>query len=318
MELIAKVTQKCDMACSFCAASGCSEHVGLLQPEEIAEAAKKLDTDSIILAGGEVLTLPPAYYEKLLSLTPSTARIELVSNLKDFSLHPSKWEKLFKNPRISVCTSFNYGKGRRWDKDTVYDEAMFKDTIRKFKDHIGYIPMFIAVIDKDNVDTWRKHIELAKSLGTICRLNNALKIGRSGEYFPRSRMFQIWTQVVKEGLDSYELNAANRGTGKCPCNGNLLCKNTIRVMKRNTAGEIRYYRCDDDSNKECNGMTQLDNPPPTPLAPQVVLKPQCYSCELFRLCNGCESNALQIEDKDEYCRDMLSIKKELLEQGWLH
>lgn len=316
MELIAKTTQKCDMACTFCAASGCKEHIGVLEPVKIAEAADMLHIKSIILAGGENLTLPVSYFEKLLSITQDDIKIELVTNLKDFYLHPDKWETLFRNPRIYVSTSFNYGAKRRWDKEIVYDESLFRKVMKLFNDRIGYTPMFIAVIDQDNIDTWLKHVLLAKELDTTCRLNNALKIGRETKYFPRSKLYKIYTQIVDLGLDQYEVSARDRKKGHCPENGNLLCQSTIRVIKKMPDGSIKYFACDDDSNRNTNGFNTLKPMLPKESCLTKLLKAECSYCPLCRLCNGCQSNQQQIEDVESYCREMKSIQNKLIEQGW--
>lgn len=314
MELICKVTSKCDMACTFCSAS----KLGLddLTPEEISEAAKRTGAQSLILLGGEALCLGVDYYYKLLDLTKDVS-LDFTTNLKDFYLHPDIWSPLFKHHRVNVCTSFNYGSTRLLDKNTVYTESMFKKTMRLFNEKVGYMPPFIAVLDENNVNTWRKHIELAKELGTKCRLNNALKYGRQSKYFPRSELFKIWVQIVKEGLDKYETNAAERFRGICPINTCGFCKSTIRVVQKRN-GKIIYYNCDDRSNAIAMPLEENKI-----FAEPIVedckkpLRYECYSCKLYKLCNNCETNRTMIENVSSYCDTMKSLEKDLIEQGWL-
>ena len=312
MELICKVTSKCDMACTFCSAS----KLGLddMTPEEIAEAAKKTGAQTLIILGGEALCMGPEYYHKLLKLTD--ARLDFTTNLKDFYLHPEKWIPLFRNPRVGVCTSFNYGSSRLFDKKTVYTEEMFKETIELFKKEIGYAPPFIAVMDENNIDTWRKHIELAKELGTKCRLNNALKIGRQGKYFPRAEMFKVWVQIVKEGLADYETNASERAIGRCPMNTCGVCKSTIRVVQKKN-GKLIFHDCDDRSNGGCAPIPEdrIHEKPIVRRSGQ-PLKYECYQCQLFNVCNGCDTNQAQIEDVDKYCVTMKSLEKDIVNLGW--
>lgn len=314
MELIAKVTSRCDMACTFCGAANtpCYE----LTPEEIADTANNLNATSIIIAGGEALMLSPEYYKKLLSLT--TARIDFVSNLKNFYLEPDKWIPIFKNERISVCTSFNYGNTRLWDINTVYTEDMFKKVMHLFKKHIGYTPMFISVIDENNVDTWEKTVMLAKELNTMCRLNNALKIGRQSKLYPRHNIMKIWIEIVKRGWDKYETNSYERGTGRCPSNTRLLCQSSIRVMRKDKAGNIVFYNCDDMSwrDEEQLSIEEVYANQHIEMQPKKVLTPNCYSCELFRLCNGCRSYQQQIEDVETHCREMTAMKQDIIDLGW--
>lgn len=317
MQLVVKTTQKCDMNCTFCAANGCNADVGTLRSDEVVKEANDFkECTEIIFLGGEDLTLPPKHYREIIECVRPDIRFDFVTNLKDFYLHPEKWIEIFKNPRVSVTTSFNYGDTRKWDKDTIYDEAMFRKVMATFKKYIGYVPPFIAVIDQNNYDMWRKHIELAKELGTTCRLNGAFKLGRSGTYFPRSHMFKIWTQIVDEGLDAYEINSSNRRRGCCPFNTQLICKGTIRVVKKESDGSIKYYNCDDEANRGRNPKDKLEPISIYEIQPTVILKDECYTCPLFRLCNGCELNATQVEDKEAYCKEMKSLEEKFYNQGW--
>lgn len=317
MELIVKTTQRCNMDCTFCAASKTDKHIGVITPEEIADAVEKLNCKSVIITGGEILTLPVKYFQKLFALLDDSTEICLVSNLKGFYLHPDMWTPIFLDPRVTVCTSFNYGNTRKWDKNTVYTEDMFCKVMSLFKERVGYMPMFISVIDSENAHLWKKHLALAEKLGTTCRLNNALAIGREQTTYPRYKLYKIWTEIVDMGKADLEVNAHERGLGRCPENCKLLCKSTIRVMKKGTDGKIHYYCCDDDSNREENELSDIKPEPPKCTAPTKVLKKECYSCELFRLCNGCESNVSCITDKEAYCMEMQKLKPTFIRQGWL-
>ena len=314
MELIAKVTSRCDMACTFCAAAN-NRHYDLT-PEEIAEVANKLKANTIILLGGEALMMPPEFYEKLLMLT--TARLDFTTNLKDFYLHPDKWTSLFKNSRVGICTSFNYGNSRLWDKNTIYTESMFKKVMYLFKEKVGYMPIFISVLDENNIHTWRQTIELAKELNTMCRLNHALKLGRQDILYPKHKIFKIWLQIVKEGLDKYEINTYERGVGRCPANTNLMCQSSIRVMSKNKEGRIVFNDCDDLSCMEIDELTEDEvyTCQHVEVLPKRVLTPNCYGCELFRLCNGCRSYQYQLEDVETHCREMTAMKQDIIDLGW--
>ena len=311
MELIAKVTSRCDMSCTFCSASNIRAND--MTPKEVADAANRIGATSIILLGGAALCMGIEFYLKLLSLTKAT--LDFTTNLKDFSMNPEIWTPLFKEERVSVCTSFNFGTTRMLDPHTVYTVDKFKATMKLFNEKIGYMPQFIAVIDKENAHTWRKHIELAKELGTRCRLNNALKLGRQGETFPRAEMFKIWTTIAREGLDQYELNTYERATGRCPINSCQLCETTIRVVQK-CNGKIVFYNCDDRSNAKNTPLSesQIETAPrkssPTPM----FMK--CYSCELFNVCNGCKTNVERITDPEQYCETMESIKEDIISLGW--
>lgn len=312
MELIVKVTSRCDMCCTFCSAT----KLGLqdMTPEEIAYAAKTVNAQTLILLGGEALCMGSDFYRELLELT--NAKLDFTTNLKAFHQNTDTWTPLFKHKRVNVCTSFNYGTSRMLDANTIYDENRFCDTMYLFNEKVGYMPPFIAVMDENNINTWRQHIELAKKLGTTVRLNNALKLGRQGKYFPRSKMFKIWVQIAKEGLDEYEINTKERNIGRCPINSCQLCSSTIRVVQKNKNGELIFYNCDDRSNMGCLPLSHdkiTDIPHKEPPLPMFN---KCYSCDLFHVCNGCQTNLMQIEDKEEYCHDMESIKEDIIKLGW--
>lgn len=314
MELIAKVTSKCDMACTFCSAAKLS--LDDMTPEEVAEAVDKTGAQSLILLGGEALCLGVNYYYKLLDITKDI-NLDFTTNLKAFRVYPDEWTPLFRNSRVNICTSFNYGSTRLYDKNTIYTEDMFKETMLLFKDRVGYVPPFIAVLDESNVNTWRKHIALAKELGTRCRLNNALKYGRQGKYFPRSELFKIWIKIVKEGLDKYEINADERKRGVCPLNTSGLCKSTIRVVQKRN-GKLIYHACDDHSNATDPPLDE-DEIFSKPVIEhcKIPLRYNCYACRLYDVCNGCDTNREMIEDIDGYCNTMKSLEKDLIDQGWV-
>ena len=88
----------------------------------------------------------------------------MTSNLKAFYEDHDTWVPLFKNPRVGVCTSFQYGEGRMWDAATPYTEEMFRKVFDKFLSLVGYRLKFISVIGPDNESRALDHLLLAKEL----------------------------------------------------------------------------------------------------------------------------------------------------------
>lgn len=168
----------------------------------------------------------PDVYYRLLEMFDGG--ISLTSNLKNFALKPAEWINLMRHPRIGVCTSFQYGEGRRWDENTVYDEVMFRNVMKMFRDMVGYTPMFISVIGKGNENRALDHVRLAKDLGTKCKLNGVLDLGRSDESYPLYKMIDIWLAVKKEGLEQWHDCSVQMLHGGCNFNTNLMCGSTIR------------------------------------------------------------------------------------------
>lgn len=319
MELIIKPTGKCNFNCKFCAASSLDiSHTPKHVPDRIKETIDILKPDGIIITGGEPLCCEPEYYEEL--LTMCDCNIVFTTNLKDFWLHPYKWIPLFKNDRIRVGTSFNYGNGRRWDKDTVYDEKMFRDVMSLFRENMGYTPPFIAVITEENEDAYLKHVLLAKELDTYCRLNNALKMGRSGSYYPRYKIFKMWLDVINKGLEDYEQNCFERSFGICPINSSGMCQSCIRAIYVDGDQKVHYADCEDKLNRNDNCEIEIDKVRPipklTPVDHDQVITKNCLYCELCNICNGCATNRENAREDPNYCREMLKLKNDIISAGW--
>lgn len=77
---------------------------------------------------------------------------------------------------------------------------MFRRVCKKFKDYVGYVPMFISVINAENEDKALDHVLLAKDLGTQCKLNPVLPYGISAEAYPKYKMVDIWLKIQELGL----------------------------------------------------------------------------------------------------------------------
>ena len=257
----------------------------------------------------------PAYYLELLSLLDPGATMYMTSNLKDFYLNPDKWEPILKNPNVYVATSFQYGNGRRWDRDTIYSEEKFIDVFTMFKNRIGRTPSFIAVIDESNEDTAFKTVELAKKLGTSCKLNNATKLGKQKNHYPRYKMFQIYLGLIDNGLAEYEVNCLERSIGRCPINIRRLCKSVIRSIYIDSDNNPRYSYCD---KIDIGLPIETIRPEPIQhvLSPEEYISEKCGECELINICNACDSNVEQAKEFPEYCEEMIKLKTRIIEAGW--
>lgn len=320
MELIIKTTAKCNMACKFCAAANLKTIEQKKIDPRISQTIKAIKPNGIIVTGGDSLCCSPEWYYELFEQFPNIP-VDFVTNLKNFYLNPDKWTDIFKRKNIRVCTSFNYGNTRMWDKDTVYDEATFRKVMELFEKKVGWLPMFISVIDYDNEWSINKTIELAKKLGTQCRLNNAMKLGRQGIYYPRSKMFNHWLDIIENGDDNYEINCLERDRGICPFNTSLLCKSTIRALYINEENKLRYQNCEDRlNNREVNISldTGVVEPIEEIIAPEKTINPKkCQYCELYKLCNACETNREQAKKyAPNYCFEMLKNKDRIIKAGW--
>lgn len=328
MELIIKPTEICDFACSFCSSSEISESKkNLLDLDKVFQFLERHpQTESIIVNGGEPLMVEPEYYFKILDYIEEHSLptgLGFTSNLWDFYKKPDKWEKLFKHPRVGVCTSFNYGGTRKITKSKEYTEEQFWKVSDLFLERIGYRPDFISVINYDNEDTAIDCVKLAKKMGVECKLNPAMASGRQSAPYPLARMYTHYLNVVNNDLAQWEFNTKeifetlNLRNTICPKSRH--CDSTIRCLQPD--GD--YYSCgsfaDDrdyaiDFEKEMNSE-QLE----TPLSDDysiASMKSDCFSCELFSLCNGCRKTIKDMKTHglvDNHCHLMQTMKSKLLE-----
>lgn len=316
MDIIINPTFRCNFKCEFCAASNLPQKrlsyedtIKILKP--YIEQGK---LGQIIINGGDPLMIEPSYYLELLNYldkySPFTT-ISLTTNLWDFYNNPDKWDEVFRNKRIGIITSFQYGTKRRINKDIIFTDMIFLDVIEEFrKRNYGYIPNFISVIDKDNEKYYKDTIELAKQLKVKCKLNKAVIAGKETNYYPRYRLFEILLKVFENNLQDYEMNCSllmNYFTGKnvyCPL-GNKSCFESIRAI--NPDGSI--YRCGflaNTNEKDYDQFRKKYN----------VIMDKCYICDNFLLCNSCYSYIKEIKnnnDESNYCKNMKSIIPKLKE-----
>lgn len=319
MELIIKPTGRCNFNCTFCSSHELNiTHPGKHVPDKIKELIDNLKPGHIIVTGGEPLTIDPDYYWELQEY--SGAHVGFTTNLKDFYLHPEKWTDMFRDAHFGVITSFNYGDCRMWDPQTVFTEEMFRDLYEKFitATDLPFL-QFIAVIDYDNEDRFMDHVLLAKDLRTQVKLNPAGKIGLQGYNYPKYKMIRGYLDIIKAGLGEYEMTCCERKKGTCAFNTNFLCNTGIRCCYVDPEGNLHYGICDDevsDGHELPMDEFPLITKPKLPAREEWVSE-NCETCDLFRFCNGCNSYRRRAKDFPEHCEEMLKMKDELIEVGWL-
>lgn len=323
MELIVKPTGRCNFACNFCSADKLQTTIDHSKdvPYELIDIIKVLQPNHIILNGGDPLLVGRDYFYKLLDLSqPYNTTLSIVTNLRDFKRRPDYWADLFNNPRVDVTTSFQYGTGRRWSKNIVYDERMFRDTMSLFSDVAGYVPMFIAVITEENQSQALDHVYLAKELETTCRLNGCLPIGAADKPYPKYKMVDLWLDIENKGLSKYAGDSGQMYNGACSFNTKLMCDSTIRVFWKNCDGSIHYSTCD---NRSMSGADQIPLDIEKPIPTKMTLDPkhfvvgtQCLSCKLCRFCNACVVNRDASKQVPNYCQEMKKRIPAIINSGW--
>lgn len=315
MHLIIKGTLQCNFACSFCSAGYLKSGFTSELSPKIREVISKLNPDSIGISGGDPLMASPKFFEELLSNT--SCPIGIVSNLKGFYLSPNKWKEILSNERIKVATSFQYGNERKWDKNTVYTEELFRAVVGKFKEYFGYVPPFISVINEKNANMALDHLYLAKDLGTTCRLNGMNCSGISNNYFPRYKMVDVWNQVFENNLQKYLMPVSPFFRGNCEFNTNLLCHSTIRTCWVDLSGRLVYGYCEDLTGQGEEFPFPEERPLPVREKPSSYINNRCQYCELCNFCNACELNRKQAINCKNYCEEMLKRKDVIIRRGWV-
>lgn len=309
-DLIVKINDRCNFACEFCSSSNIAADHKDLPITKLLDYLKNNEVNSVIVNGGDPLCTSPEYYEELLKFRdencPNTD-ISFTTNLLAFWKDPDKWTPVLK--RVGVCTSFQYGKKRKLATGEVYTEEMFREVFKLFEERIGYKLTFIAVIDEDNEDTVIETVQLAKELGTTCKINPCLRSGRAWNEYPFARMFERYLDIIEAGLSDYE--ASNKLIQKawrnkfeiCPflmdCSG-IKCMSPSGIVTK--CGSIS-----DDIMKP--GFIPDYFLGKADKAPYhcTVLGNDCYSCEFHGICNSCHKRIMDIRDggyEAEHCVNM--------------
>lgn len=322
MDLIIKPTMRCNFACTFCSSNNISKNCKELDNRILYDFILGNDVSRVIVNGGDPLMMPPSYYFDLIKFIEDNnlkTRISLTTNLWDFYKHPDKWIELFKHDRVGVCTSFQYGNERRLASGEVFDENMFKEIFYVFEKLVGYKLMFISVATDQNEDKVLDTVRLAKELGTECKINPALKSGRSEYYYPFYKILNKYLEIIESGLAEWEFNSKeikalyhNRPT-ICPYNRS--CTKNIRAMSPD--GLIHSCGCFNDdhyANMEAGKPTyELGNEQQL-LRDHGVLKNECYACDLFDFCNSCFKRIADIKEGGDigtHCAEMRKLQPRL-------
>src|SRR5574344_20213 len=202
MQLVIKPTYKCNFKCKFCSSINSNKDVHLTA-SFIIKHINKNHISEIIVNGGDPLMMPVDFYLKIieyLNSCNSTISISLTTNLYDWYMNKNKWNALFHNKRINICTSFQYGDGRILPTGKPLDAGMFIDMQNEFFHEFKYHPPFISVITEYNDSTALQNIILAKKLGTKCKLNYAVASGRQVKMYSLDKIYSIYLKIIEENL----------------------------------------------------------------------------------------------------------------------
>jgi len=327
LELIIKPTELCNFKCTFCSSTKLvDDKKSYLAIDKIKQFLNRYpETQTIIVNGGDPLMMPPSYYRDILNEIENRGldtRLAFTTNLWAFYKNPEPWIDIFKHPRVSVSTSFNYGNTRRISSAQVFTEEIFYKVSDLFLNLIGYRPDFISVITDENIDTAIDNVYLAKKMGVDCKLNYAVASGELSSSLLKGKLYKIYLDIIELGLSNWEYNSRqilalkNDQFTSCPLNRK--CDENIRCLQP----EGDYYSCGafgDDKNYSISFDEEIFNHKHfTPLAEDFnlsFLKEDCLTCPFFKICNGCKKTIYDIKRNDQvenHCDEMQKNKVRLL------
>lgn len=340
MDLIIKPTEKCNFKCTFCSSTHITDDKSAeLNHDYIFRFLERFpETNTIIVNGGDPLMMEPEYYWKIirhLDHINSHATLSLTTNLWPFYKDPDKWTPLFRNKRVGVTTSFQYGGGRLKGNLTEFSEQDFWNVSDVMYEQVGYRPDFISVITNENKHRAIDNVLLAERMGVVCKLNYAfssgpkvkfknITMGQQGEPFMLSDIYHIYVEIWKMGLTEYEYNTkqmVKRLSGYATsCPQNRSCDSGIRALQ--PSGD--YYSCgafgDDrqysiDFEKEMAGDMILPLQGQTDL---MSLKQSCFTCPMFQICNGCKKTIKDLKENklvERHCKKMKSLAADIIQSN---
>ena len=323
MQLIVKVTGRCNFKCSFCSANLLGKHVDLPLSKLISFVTQYQDkVTSIVFEGGDPLCVDPEYYSQFFKWkdsnpTLSKTQVSITTNLWDFYKHPDKWIELFNRNDVEVGTSFQYGDGRRLSASKIYTEDVFIDVYNKFvsmfNKHLG----FIAVINNDNEHTIEQTALLAKRLDTVCKINPQFYSGRSSSFYRWDQMMLNYALLFEKQLDQYEINcqmirsiiSGQPSDVGCPFHSRS-CVNDFRTI--NPSGEIEsccivQNATTNIKDKDSSIVRFYRNSNIQQFKPhRDIADIKCLTCGCFRWCNNCRIKILEYKHYHDcaYCRNI--------------
>lgn len=317
-DLVLKINDKCNFACEFCSSNKIAEDHKDLDINIVKDYLRTHKVRNIILNGGDPLLVHPSYYWELLEFIKAEGmdiRLSFTTNLLDFWLNPDKWEPIFKHPLVDVCTSFQYGSGRRLANGKVYTEVDFNQVYNLFQDRVGKDLPFIAVVTEENEQYCMDTVNLAKRLGTLCRLNGCLKSGRAVQMYPYYKMLSLYLDIIEQGLEEYEQNSniikkvwQQHDLDECPYNSN--CRDTIACISPNGTVHTCPAIADDIFIRDIHPYFiehECDARLPFSMS---MLTPECPMCDMTCFCNSCHKRIQDIKDTsvEVHCKNMKKLK----------
>lgn len=308
MQLILRTTSRCNFKCTFCSASKLHSEMPL--DKAISYIKKYQPLDDLIFEGGDPLCVKPSYYQSIIDLVDAEElqikRIGFTSNLWDFYKRPEKWLPIFKHPKVQCCTSFQYGNKRQITEARVYTESMFREIYSLYTSLTNKSLSFISVIDQDNDWSVMKTVQLAKELGTVCKINALFPAGRVGHsFYPADKMLSHYRNIICSGLSEYENNSyyilhtllKDNQSNDCPwvkqCNRGIRCITPDGSISTCSIENSWLEPAPLNKNSERDITLRND---------LFCIKEDCLLCSCYFWCNSCKILVLQGQQQPINCQ----------------
>lgn len=307
--LVIRVTNRCNFKCDFCSAANLPNQ-DLSAKQIIALVKQYQPVQSICFEGGDPLCIKPSIYKELLAWLDqeqiNDVDIGFTSNLWDFYLRPEKWLEIFKDPRVNVCTSFQFGNQRKLCDKKIFTEELFIEVYNKFKALVNKPLPFIAVISEENEDSVLQTVKLAKELKTTCKINPTFALGKAKTAYPFYKIISHYADIICAGLAEYEdnclslINCITIGdSSNCPFNRQ--CSNVMRCVNQDGTCTTCSLYASSSYAKYFNENNELD---PTKDPSISIISNKCLTCPHFAVCNSCRVHIKEIQhqDLDSHCQ----------------
>ena len=135
-------------------------------------------------------------------------------------------------------------------------------------------------------------------------------------------IYEIYLKIYKQGLADWEYNTTQllkRFSSNTTCPQNRRCDSNIRNL--NPGGD--YYSCGafgDDKEYEIDFDKEMNQSKvETPLQNSIELlslKQACFTCPMFKICNGCKktiSDIKRLNLVEIHCKKMKKLAPEIIE-----
>lgn len=308
---VLKPSTVCNFNCEFCSAKFLKIKLHQHVPDSLRKYIIEHKVRHLSISGGEPLMNPRTYFEDLISImeevNPNGYEIGITSNLSLWNKDPEKYDYLFKNPKVIVETSFQYGGERKDDKD--FSEDRFIEIFNKFKERYDYPLSFIYVVNEHNEQYALKACELARRLNTKLSITQQIPVGASKTLYPKYKILNLYMNIIDAGYEDRIWNTQGIYDKNCPF--------VDDVNKCLTCSKVIWVGSDELVHEDCCDLLIARNEE-FPMSNRETISSKCFGCKMLRLCNGCPIQTKYTKQiADTHCKWMKDNYNRLKEHNFI-